>query len=95
MNGDKIEVIREIKVGEGVIPLGDDVKQGTLLLKRGQVLRPQDIGLLASIGISEAEVFKKPSVAILSGGDELIKQCRKDLIENRKQLRPRCRGAGI
>ena len=41
-------------------------------------MRPQDIGLLASIGLSEAEVFKKPSIAILSGGDELIKQCKKD-----------------
>jgi len=78
LNGDKIEIIREIKSGEGIIPFGDDVKQGTLLLKRGQVLRPQDTGLLASIGMSEAEVFKKPKIAILSGGDELIKQCQKD-----------------
>src|SRR5208283_5548404 len=78
LNGDKIEVVREIKPGEGIIPLGDDVKQDALILKRGQVLRPQDIGLLASIGMSEAEVFKKPTIAILSGGDELIKQCKKD-----------------
>ena len=78
LNGNKIEVVREIKSGEGIIPVGDDVKQGTLLLRSGQVLRPQDIGLLASISIAEAEVFKKPTVAILSGGDELIKQCKKD-----------------
>ncbi|MGA3291052.1 MAG: molybdopterin molybdotransferase MoeA [Candidatus Bathyarchaeia archaeon] len=78
LKGDKIEILREVKPGEGIIPLGDDVKQDALLLKRGQVLRPQDIGLLASIGMSEAEVFKKPSIAILSGGDELIQQCKKD-----------------
>ena len=78
LNGDKIEVVREVKLGEGIIPFGDDVKQGALILRRGQVLRPQDIGLLASIGMPEAEVFKKPSIAILSGGDELIKQCKKD-----------------
>ena len=78
LNGDKIEVVREIKPGEGIIPLGDDVKQDTLLLKQGQVLRPQDIGLLASIGLPEAEVFKKPSIAVLSSGDELIKQFKKD-----------------
>ena len=52
LNGDKIEVIREIKPGEGIIPLGDDMKKGDLLLKKGQVLRPQDIGVLASIGLS-------------------------------------------
>ncbi len=77
LNGDTIEVVREIKAGEGIIPLGDDVKAGTLILKKGHILRPQDIGLLASIDMSEAEVFKKPIFAILSGGDELIKQCRK------------------
>ena len=78
LDNNKIEVIREIKQGEGIIPMGDDVKQGALLLKRGQVLRPQDIGLLASIGAAETEVFKKPTIAILSGGDELIKQSTRD-----------------
>ncbi len=78
LKGDKIEIVREIKSGEGIIPLGDDVKQGALLLKQGQVLRPQDIGLLASIGLMDAEVYKKPTLVVLSGGDELIKQCEKD-----------------
>ncbi len=78
LNGDQIEVVREIKSGEGIIPFGDDVKKGALILKRGQILRPQDIGLLASIRMGKVEVFKKPVLAILSGGDELIKQCRKD-----------------
>ena len=73
-----IEVVREIKPGEGIIPLGDDVKKGDLLLSKGQVLRPQDIGLLASIKLTSAEVFKKPAISIISGGDELLKQCRKD-----------------
>ena len=73
-----VEIVREIKAGEGIIPLGDDVKKGDLLLPKGQVLRPQDLGLLASIKLTSAEVFKKPKVAIISGGDELLKQCRKD-----------------
>ena len=78
LRGDQIEVVRPIKLGEGIIPLGDDVKEGSLLLAKGHILRPQDIGLLASIGLLEAEVFKKPVVAILSGGDELIKQSQKN-----------------
>jgi molybdopterin molybdotransferase len=77
LNGEQIEIIREIKQGEGIIPLGDDMKKGDLLLRKGQVLRPQDIGVLASIGLSEVEVVKKPKIVILSGGDELIKQCDK------------------
>ena len=78
LSGDQIQVLRPIKLGEGIIPLGDDVKKGSLILSKGQVLRPQDIGLLASIGLTKAEVFKKPTVAILSGGDELIKQCQEN-----------------
>jgi len=73
-----IEVIREIKADEGIIPLGDDVKKGDLLLSKGQILRPQDIGLLASIKLNKVEVFKKPVISIISSGDELINQRRKN-----------------
>jgi molybdenum cofactor synthesis domain-containing protein len=78
LKGERIEVIHEIKAGEGIIPLGDDVKRDMLILKKGQILRPQDVGLLAQVELMETEVFKKPLIAILSGGDELIKQSRKD-----------------
>jgi len=74
LNGAQIQVMREIKTGEGIIPKGDDVRKGALVLSKGQVLRPQDVGLLASLGLGKAEVFKKPTVTILSGGDELIRQ---------------------
>ena len=78
LNGDKIEVLRQIQVGEGIIPLGDDMKKGDLILPKGQVLRPQDVGILASLGLAAVEVVKKPKIAILSGGDELIKQTSKN-----------------
>ena len=78
LKGDYVEVVRQIEPGEGVIPLGDDVKAGVLLLGSGQVLRPQDLGLLASIGLVEVAVVKKPRIAILSGGDELINQRSKN-----------------
>ena len=54
------------------------MKKGDLILKKGQVLRPQDIGILASLGLTAVEVAKKPRIAIISGGDELIKQCSKN-----------------
>ena len=78
LNGDRIEVMREIKPDEGIVPQGDDVKKGALIFRKRKVLRPQDLGLLASIGLTKAEVFKKPALAILSGGDELIRQCREN-----------------
>jgi molybdenum cofactor synthesis domain-containing protein len=70
--------VRKIQAGEGIIPLGDDVKKSELILTKGQLLRPQDIGLLASVKMVRVEVFRKPTVSIISGGDELIKQCQKD-----------------
>jgi molybdopterin molybdotransferase len=77
LKGDTVEIIREIQAGEGVIPFGDDMKKGDLLLCKGQLLRPQDIGLLASNKQATALVFKKPVVAVISGGDELLSQCEK------------------
>ncbi len=74
----EVEVIRKIAPGEGIIPTGDDVKRGALVLRKGQFLRPQDVGLLASVKMTSVEVFKKPTVSIISGGDELLKQCQKD-----------------
>jgi molybdenum cofactor synthesis domain-containing protein len=78
LHDDVIEIVRQIEAGEGIIPLGDDVKKGDLLLKKGQLLRPQDLGLLASVKMTEVPLFAKPSIAILSGGDELLKQSEKD-----------------
>ncbi|MCW4005205.1 MAG: molybdopterin molybdotransferase MoeA [Candidatus Bathyarchaeota archaeon] len=78
LNGDRVEVVRELKPGEGIIPLGDDVKKGELVLRRGQVLRPQDVGLLASLHLTRVEVFKRPVVTVISGGDELLKQCERE-----------------
>jgi molybdenum cofactor synthesis domain-containing protein len=54
------------------------MKKGDLILKKGQVLRPQDVGILASLGMATVQVVKKPRIAILSGGDELIKKTSKN-----------------
>ena len=50
---------------------GEDLRRGTHVLKAGTVLRPQDIGLLAAIGVAEVPVYPRPTVAILTTGDEL------------------------
>jgi molybdopterin molybdotransferase len=51
---------------------GEDITRGDLVLKKGKVLRPQEIGVLASLGHSTALVIRRPIVAILATGDELI-----------------------
>ena len=67
-----IGIFRPVSPGENVIYRGDDVKPGQVVLPAGKRLTPPDIGALAAIGCAEVCVRKKPKVAILSTGDELI-----------------------
>lgn len=70
--GDKVMVFRSVKKGENVSFSGEDVKKGELVLSRGTLIRPQEIGMLAALGKTEVYVTRKPKVAIISTGDELI-----------------------
>jgi molybdopterin molybdotransferase len=68
-----IEVARAISPLENVILPDDDFKKGVPVLKKGnRPLRPQDLGVMAGLGLSQATVHKRPRVAILSTGDEII-----------------------
>ncbi len=67
-----IEVVKSVGVGTSLIARGEDIEKGCPALLRGQLLRPQDLGLLAGLGITELEVYKQPRVAILSTGDEIV-----------------------
>lgn len=58
--------------GENVRPAGDDIRIGQCLVEPGQRLRPADLGLLASVGIAEAKVYRRLRIALLSTGDELV-----------------------
>lgn len=66
---DKIEICSPIEPGKNVGVVGEDVEKGRLLLRKGHFLRPQDIGLLAALGMKSIKVFKKPRVGIISFGD--------------------------
>lgn len=57
---------------ENVLQIGDDVKIGQVIFEKGQLLRSQDIGVLAGMGFSKVKVFRKPRISIISTGDELI-----------------------
>jgi len=67
-----IEVSRSVAPLENVISQGDDFRKGSVLFQRGVVLRPQDIGLLAGLGMKHIAVYKKPKVGIISTGDEIV-----------------------
>nr|WP_242822553.1 gephyrin-like molybdotransferase Glp [Caloramator australicus] len=57
---------------QNIVEIGEDVKKGELILKKGTKIRPYEIGVLSSLGILEIEVYKKIKVGIISTGDEVV-----------------------
>lgn len=68
----QIEVTRSVAPWQHVVRRGEDVRRGQVLVSRGQRLRPQEVGLLAALGVSSLAVFRRPRVAIISTGDEIV-----------------------
>jgi len=67
-----VEIFKGVEPGTNVRLAGEDVKKGELILPRGTEIRPQEVGMLAALGRKEAWVYRRPRVAILATGDELI-----------------------
>src|SRR6202790_4199303 len=67
-----VEVRRSISVGENFVPRGAEARAGQLLLDRGRRLDHAGIAIAASVGKSRVEIFRKPRVAVLSTGDEVV-----------------------
>ncbi|GAL16422.1 molybdopterin biosynthesis protein MoeA [Vibrio astriarenae] len=61
----------KIKPNQNIRPTGDDIQQGAQVLPKGARLTPRDIPMIASLGIAEVTVYRKPKVAFFSTGDEL------------------------
>jgi molybdopterin molybdotransferase len=69
--GDRLEV-GSISKGANVRKRGEDVQAGTIAIERGTVLRPQELGLITSLGQWQVLVHRRPRVALLSTGDEVV-----------------------
>jgi putative molybdopterin biosynthesis protein len=70
--GDELCVGRAVTAGSGVSFAGTDITAGETVLRRGTILTSRDTGVLAAIGVASVDVWRKPVVAILSTGDEII-----------------------
>ncbi len=70
--GDGLAVRRAVTPGFGVTFAGTDVAAGETVLRRGQALTSRETGVLAALGVDRVTVFRRPKVAILSTGDEII-----------------------
>lgn len=67
-----VEIQRPVAPGDNVIRQGEDYAQEAVVLRRRHQLRPQDLGVLAGIGTTTLPVYRRPRVAIISTGDELV-----------------------
>ncbi|MDK0702668.1 molybdopterin molybdotransferase MoeA [Clostridium perfringens] len=69
--GDLVKIFKEMKSNENISFMGEDIRIGETLIKKGKRLDYADLGIMASSGISEVLVYKKPKVSIISTGDEV------------------------
>ncbi len=70
--GGRIEVLSQVSPGQNVGLKGEDVKQGEPVFRKGRLLKPSDVGLLASMGFMEAAVYARPRVLIIPTGEEIV-----------------------
>jgi putative molybdopterin biosynthesis protein len=70
--GSEVRIARAVTAGTGISFAGTDITSGETVLRRGCLLTSRDTGVLAAIGVSQVKVWRRPVVAILSTGDEII-----------------------
>lgn len=74
---DAVEIYRPVTRGQNVREAGEDVRQGELILRKGSTIRPAEVGVLASLGYAKVRVIRRPKVAVLATGDELVQVGKK------------------
>ncbi len=72
LGDDTILIYRPVGPGENLMLRGEDVKRGQSLFNPGKILRPQDVGFLASLGIDRIDVYQPYKIGIISTGDEIV-----------------------
>jgi molybdopterin molybdotransferase len=70
-DGERVNILQPISPFKNVGRKGEDIRQGDVVLTRGRKLRPQDLGVLASIQVTHIPVYRRPTVALIITGNEL------------------------
>ncbi|KAM8726109.1 gephyrin b isoform 11-T11 [Acanthopagrus schlegelii] len=68
----EVRILVQARPGQDIRPIGHDIKRGECVLAKGTHMGPSEIGLLATVGVTEVEVQKFPMVAVMSTGNELL-----------------------
>ena len=70
--GETVRINAEVAIGQNIRRAGEDIASGSIILEQGKQLRPQELGLIASVGIHQIPVYRKLRVATFFTGDELV-----------------------
>ena len=70
--GNTVAVLAEAQTGQDIRRAGEDVRQGEKVISRGEIIRPAEVGMLASLGRSFILVHQRPLIAVVATGDELV-----------------------
>jgi len=71
LNGNFVEVLKSVTPMKNVSRVGEDIAAGEVVFRKGEILQPQDAGVIASLGIESVRVYRKPRVAVITTGNEL------------------------
>ena len=69
---DAVEITRAVFQGENICYEGEDIQIGKTTLQKGKRITPLDMGILAALGVSRVSVYRKPEIALISSGDEIV-----------------------
>jgi molybdopterin molybdotransferase len=72
LDGNRVQLEGPVRAGANLLPRGKEMRRGDIVLRAGCVLRPQEFGMLATLGRTTVQVVPAPRVAVLATGDELI-----------------------
>jgi molybdopterin molybdotransferase len=68
----KVHIMADAEIRRNIFPAGEDVKAGRTIVKKGEVLLPASLGLIAAGGINRLKVYRKPKVSLIAIGDEVV-----------------------
>jgi molybdenum cofactor synthesis domain-containing protein len=71
-DGKHVLINRKVNPNDNIAPIGEDIKKGDHVIKKGAMLTPGKIGAIAALGLSKIEVIQKPRIAIFSSGSEIV-----------------------
>ncbi|HHT9111309.1 MAG TPA: molybdopterin molybdotransferase MoeA, partial [Candidatus Brocadiaceae bacterium] len=68
----RAKILKSTKKGSNISRCGEDMKVGQTVLRKGMIIRPQEIGILSTVGKSSVEIYSAPTIGVISTGDELV-----------------------